>query len=139
MFTADPVVISAMTRTGKFIRMVAFLAVGVTSLMCQSQIVLAQSAPGIAAASRDDEKVNTIRRKTYPGQIYANTDVLVCGKETVVITSTCVANDGDNSDPYCFSQNVSFVQIQKRQAVSFFYSYEQDKQKFIYGAACLKH
>lgn len=73
----------------------------------------------------------------YPGQTYVSKDEFLCGKTAIVITSTCISYDVENSDPYCFSQVASFVNVEKRQTKSFFYNYEQDKQVFIYGAACL--
>lgn len=84
-----------------------------------------------------NKNANRDTYKTYQGQIYSNINVLPCGNAKVAITSICVANDTGNSDPYCFSQTAAFVQIQKRQASSVLYAYEEDKQQFIYSAACM--
>lgn len=82
--------------------------------------------------------INKDANKTFQGEIYSNLDKLICGNSPVLITSTCIANDEENSDPYCFSQNVSFVHVKARHAKTFLYKYEEDKQTFIYGATCLK-
>lgn len=152
MFTVNPVLIFVMSSIRILIRMFAFLAIVMTTLMSIAQVAYAQSGLVSAIASHAasgpsfsssaqtfSEKEDTNRVNTYFGQIYANTDVFVCGKKKIVITSTCVAADFENTDPVCFSQSVSFVQIADRQAVSFFYSYEQDEQKFIRSAACLRN
>ena len=91
--------------------------------------VYAEQAPkGIAASNQ------VIRKGTY----YSNLDRLNCNKHEIVITSTCVANDDFNTDPYCFQQNVAFVNIGSRKSRSASFHYEEDRQQYIYGVSCIK-
>lgn len=72
------------------------------------------------------------------GDIYSNTDKLDCGENSVIITSTCIANDDSNSDPYCFSQTVSFLK-NSMEAVNYSYTYGSLGATFVYEAACLQN
>jgi hypothetical protein len=73
-----------------------------------------------------------------PGCFYSNVSSFECGESKVVINSTCVSNDEFNSDPYCFTQNVGFVNRPLSQVRSFIYYYEKDSQKYISAAKCIK-
>lgn len=100
-----------------------------TLVLCVAKEVYAeQAAKGIAANNQ------VIRKGAY----YANLDRLDCNKHEIVITSTCVANDDFNSDPYCFQQNVAFVNAITRKSRSVSFYYDEDRQKYIYGDICIK-
>jgi hypothetical protein len=100
-----------------------------TLLLCAAMEVYAEQIfETIEATDR------VIRKGTY----YSNLDRLDCNNHEIVITSTCVANDDFNSDPYCFQQNVAFVNIGSRKSRSASFYYEEDRQKYIYGVSCIK-
>ena len=84
------------------------------------------------------ENIEATDRVIRKGTYYSNLDRLDCNNHEIVITSTCVANDDFNSDPYCFQQNVAFVNIGSRKSRSASFYYEEDRQKYIYGAICIK-
>lgn len=72
------------------------------------------------------------------GCFYSNVSNFQCGDSEIAITSTCISNDQTNSDPYCFFQNIAFVNPILKQTKSFNYSYETDNQKHVSGARCIK-
>ena len=69
---------------------------------------------------------------------YSNVNNFQCGDSEIAITSTCLSNDQTNSDPYCFSQNVAFVNLILKKTKSFNYSYETNNRKHVFGARCIK-
>jgi hypothetical protein len=78
-------------------------------------------------------------RATAPpkGNVYAHVDSLHCGRQDVVVVSSCIARDEDNSDPYCFSQEVTFVDEKYAVTNSIRYAYPTNSNQFVYGAHCL--
>lgn len=90
------------------------------------------------SAQEAENQVEGRAKKTFPGQMYSTLDFFQCGENRISINSSCVANDDENSDPYCPAQNVSFINIAQRKAHTVTYRYDTDRQEFIYGAACLK-
>jgi hypothetical protein len=76
--------------------------------------------------------------KTTKDCIYSNTNEFTCNQNKIVITSTCVTKDEFNSDPYCFMQNVAFINSTSNQANSISYYYKNDSQKFVNNARCIE-
>ncbi len=71
------------------------------------------------------------------GSSYVNVDELHCGNQNVLIVSSCIARDAYNSDPYCFSQEVTFMSEQSRVTNSYLYKYPPSSSQFAYGATCV--
>ncbi len=71
------------------------------------------------------------------GSSYANVDELRCGNQNVLIVSSCIARDADNSDPYCFSQQVTFMSEKNMVTNSHLYKYQTNSSQFAYGATCI--
>ena len=72
------------------------------------------------------------------GCFCSNVSNFHCGGSEIAITSTCISSDQTNSDPYCFFQNIAFVDLVLKQTKSFHYNYKTDNQKYISGAKCIK-
>lgn len=70
---------------------------------------------------------------------YTKQDQLACDDTIVSIASHCVANDTDDSDPYCSRQIVTFKVQGVSQSPAYTFHYAQNAHAFIYGAACLKN
>lgn len=70
--------------------------------------------------------------------IYSNTNEFTCNKHKIAITSTCITKDEFNSDPYCFMQNIAFINSTSKQANYISYHYTNDSQKFINNAKCIE-
>jgi hypothetical protein len=71
--------------------------------------------------------------------IYFNVDKIYCGGTKLTITAQCIDSKGDNTNPYCHLQTLSFSHNKSHQTVTHRYSHEASpNQPFIYRAACLK-
>jgi hypothetical protein len=84
------------------------------------------------------EQANTNPPLTTTGT-YFNVDKMDCGGTRLTITTQCIDNNGDNTNPYCHSQTVSFSHNKNHQTVTHYYSHKASlNQPFIYSVACLK-
>jgi hypothetical protein len=69
---------------------------------------------------------------------YTNIDILNCNKNKIIITSTCINRNKENSAPYCFSQSVAFFNKNKSLSRIQNYKYNQESHSFIYQASCIR-